>query len=182
MGAPKRRIEAHHNPLGHTVEVATIRDATLEDRSFLQEVLALAFNWRNEAGDLTVEEMMGRPEISHYISGWPQSGDFGIIAEVEQPIGATWWRYLTEEDPGYGFVDSLTPEITIGVVAEHRGKGVGNALIQALVDRAAEWHLPALSLSVEPENPAIRLYKKMGFEIVGGIGGALTMLRWTPAP
>jgi ribosomal protein S18 acetylase RimI-like enzyme len=162
--------------------MATIRNATSNDCLFLQDVLAIAFNWRDEVGGLTVEEVMARPDISHYISGWPRSGDFGVVAEDDRPIGAAWWRYLTEDDPGYGFVDSNTPEITIGIAPEHRGKGVGRTLLDALIERAEELHLSGLSLSVEPENRAIRLYEVMGFEVVGRVGGALTMLWRTPAP
>ena len=162
--------------------MATIRNATSDDDLFLQDVLAIAFNWRNQVGVLTVDEVMARPDISHYISGWPRSGDFGVVAEDGGPIGAAWWRYLTEDDPGYGFVDSNTPEITIGIAPEHRRKGVGRCLLEALIGRAAELHLSGLSLSVEPENRAIRLYEMMGFEVVGRMGGALTMLWKTRAP
>jgi ribosomal protein S18 acetylase RimI-like enzyme len=162
--------------------MASIRNATNEDYQFLQEVLALAFNWRPNSPQLSISEIMTRPDINHYISGWPLAGDFGVIAETDRPVGAAWWRFLPEDDTGYGFVAPEVPEITIGVLADQRGKGTGRHLLGALIRRASEIHLPGLSLSVEPENHAIRLYEEMGFEIVGKHGGATTMRREVPAP
>jgi ribosomal protein S18 acetylase RimI-like enzyme len=162
--------------------MVTIRDAGHDDASFLQSVLGIAFNWRNEAGGLTVEEILAKPAIAHYISGWPRHGDLGVIAEDRQPIGAAWWRLLPEDDPGYGFIDAATPEISIGIVPEHRGQGIGTALLDALIAKATDLRLPALSLSVDPDNPAIRLYQRIGFEVTGGVGGSLTMRRRLPIP
>src|ERR1700739_3817376 len=114
--------------------MVTIRDATVEDGPFLREVLALAFNWRTDARGLSVEEIMARPDISHYISDWPRGEDVGVIAAVAGAlIGAAWLRYSTEENAGYGFVDSQTPEVTIGVLPEYRGAGVGTRLLEALL-------------------------------------------------
>ncbi len=48
--------------------------------------------------------------------------------------------------------------------------------MKSLIDRAAVESVPALSLSVEPDNPAARLYERLGFEVVGVVGGAHTMV------
>ena len=81
------------------------------------------------------------------------------------------------DDPGYGFVAADIPEITLGVASQARGRGVGTALMQRLLDRAVADRIAALSLSVEPENPAMRLYLALGFERVGESGGSITLLR-----
>lgn len=58
--------------------------------------------------------------------------------------------------------------ITIGIVQEWRGKGLGKRLIQAAIDSARGRGLTRLELIVREENkPAVELYKKMGFEIEG---------------
>jgi ribosomal protein S18 acetylase RimI-like enzyme len=58
--------------------------------------------------------------------------------------------------------------ITIGIVDEHRGKGVGSALIKSAIEAAQARGLTRLELIVREENTAaIALYKKTGFEIEG---------------
>jgi len=49
------------------------------------------------------------------------------------------------------------------------GKGVGSALIKAAIDLADKWlNLSRLELTVYTDNePALRLYKRLGFEIEG---------------
>ena len=125
---------------------------------------------------LPIEQIMSRPDTGHYVVGWPRDGDVGFIAEDEAPVGAAWWRFFTEDDPGYGFVNAATPEISIGVTAGNRGGGVGTQLLRHLIAEAQSFSLPALSLSVEPDNFAMALYQKLGFVTVGTVGGSLTML------
>ena len=48
--------------------------------------------------------------------------------------------------------------------------------VRALIAEARRTGLPGLSLSVELDNPAIGLYERLGFSIVGLDGGAVTML------
>jgi len=147
-----------------------------EDASFLAEMLVAASYWRADGPTGTVQDVMGNPELAHYISGWPRPGDRGVIAENDQPIGAAWMRYLSDGDPGFGFVNVAVPEIGMGVVKEWRGRGVGRQLLDALVDVAREQELEALSLSVEADNYARHLYEHVGFRTVGTVGGSFTML------
>jgi hypothetical protein len=46
----------------------------------------------------------------------------------------------------------------------------------ALIAEARQRGLPALSLSVEPENPAARLYERLGLITVERLGGGVTMV------
>jgi ribosomal protein S18 acetylase RimI-like enzyme len=123
-----------------------------------------------------VADVLGQPELAHYVTGWPQPGDHGVVAEHEKPVGAAWLRLFTASDPGYGFVDAATPEVSMGVVQDWRGRGVGARLLDALVDAAREAGLVTLSLSVESDNYARRLYERAGFQEVGQVSGSLTML------
>jgi putative acetyltransferase len=60
-------------------------------------------------------------------------------------------------------------EIGMAVRDDFQGQGVGSALMQAAVEMADNWlNLTRLELEVYCDNePAVRLYKKFGFEIEG---------------
>ena len=118
------------------------------------------------------------PELAHYAAGWPAPGDLGVVAVDDggERLGAAWLRLLGSVDPGYGWVDDATPELTIGVAAGRRRQGIGGALIEALLVAARGAGIAAVSLSVEPDNHAAGLYERHGFAVVGRNGGSLTML------
>lgn len=159
-----------------TSPVPAVRPATLEDHPFLEQMLAVAVDWRPDAEVRPVADVMAEPELAHYVSGLDLERDAGFVAVDDRPVGAAWWRYFPEHDPGYGFVGTTIPELAIGVVAEARGRGVGTLLLTALIDEARRRSLPGLSLSVEPDNPAASLYRRLGFKTVGGTGGSVTMV------
>ena len=73
-------------------------------------------------------------------------------------------------------VDDDTPEVTVAVGPAWRGRGLGTALLVRLLDEAPGGPGRA-SLSVDPENPAIHLYERLGFREVGREGTSVTMLR-----
>lgn len=59
-------------------------------------------------------------------------------------------------------------DLSIHVLREHRGLGIGNALVDYAIDWAQKHNYEKISLSVFSTNtPAINLYKKFGFEIEG---------------
>lgn len=162
--------------MNDTSSVPTIRYATAEDDAFLKEMLTVAADWRPGASVRSVAEIMAEPALAHYVAGWPAGGDVGFVVEDERPVGAAWWRFFPQHDPGYGFVNDRTPEVSIGLVADARGQGFGTLLLEALIKEALRRALPALSLSVEPDNPAMALYERLGFATVGRLGGSLTMV------
>ncbi len=123
--------------------------------------------------------------MAHYVQGWGQRpGDLGLIGVHEEPglltgglpAGAAWLRLFPANDPGYGFFNASTPELSIAILPEYRGQGLGTLLIEALIT-AARGKFAAISLSVSPDNPAARLYRRLGFAEVGQSGGSLTMLK-----
>ncbi len=115
--------------------------------------------------------------MARYLCGWGRHGDSALIAgEDDGPVGAAWYRLFPEGEPGYGFVATDVPELSIGVAADARGRGIGTLLLDALIADARNGGFPALSLSVEPDNPAVRLYERAGFSRVPSNGGSWTML------
>lgn len=89
-------------------------------------------------------------------------------------VGAAWLRLLTGDERGYGWVDDATPELSMAVMPPWRGQGIGSRLLAALLDAAAERY-DAVSLSVQADNSALRLYQRFGFEVVADGGTWYTM-------
>jgi ribosomal protein S18 acetylase RimI-like enzyme len=104
-----------------------------------------------------------------------------IALEEGFPIGAAWFRLFTRDEPGFGFVDEQTPEVSIAVVPSRRGRGIGSELLDALIDVAKEQEFGALSLSVADESPAMHMFEQQGFEKTEQTDGSWTMRLDLPA-
>ncbi len=153
-----------------------IRAVEADDIPILQEMLYEAATWRG--GDAVPDVVLANPHIDRYLSAWGRPGDTALIAMDEDglSIGAAWYRYFAEGEPGYGFVDETTPELSVAVVPAFRGRGVGTALMSALLEVAERDGVTALSLSVEQDNPAVKLYERVGFRTVSSDQDTFTML------
>ena len=111
--------------------------------------------------------MLSDPRTARYIAGWPRGTDLGVIAEAgSAPVGAAWVRFFPAGAPAYGFVRPDVPELTIGVAASWRGRGVGRDLLRAIAASAAAAGIQAISLSVERKNFARGLYLSEGYAVV----------------
>jgi GNAT superfamily N-acetyltransferase len=79
-------------------------------------------------------------ELSRYVRGWGRRGDDGTIAlgASGRAIGAAWLRLWSADDQGYGFIDVQTPELSVAVRPELRGRGLGTALLRHLLQHADE--------------------------------------------
>ena len=108
---------------------------------------------------------------------WGRPGDTAVIALLDGfPVGAAWFRLFKAGSPGYGFVDERTPELAIAIVPNARGKGVGSALIDSLLERARTEGFGDISLSVDRHNRgAISLYEQHGFHQVAETDDSLTL-------
>ena len=98
------------------------------------------------------------------------------VDENKLPIGAIWLRLLNGEEKGFGYVDEKTPELGMAVLPTYRNQGIGTRLLSRLIESAANSY-EYISLSVSAGNPALRLYQRLGFDVVGEDGGSLTMKR-----
>ncbi len=154
-----------------------IRAAAAGDVAFLEDMLVQAANAPDHL-DRDRAETLADPAIAHYIAGWPRVTDIGVIAaeEHQRPVGAAWLRFFTDAEPAYGFVRADIPELTIGMVAEWRGRGVGRRLLRALADIARQRDLEHISLSVERANPAAALYRAEGYRVIDSRERSDTML------
>ena len=105
------------------------------------------------------------PEIFIYIKEFgTQPGDLGVVAEQNsQIVGAAWTRII----PAYGHIDAETPELAISILPEFRSYGIGTKLMKKLFKLLRENGYRQTSLSVQKNNPAVRLYQRLGYEISG---------------
>jgi ribosomal protein S18 acetylase RimI-like enzyme len=148
-----------------------LRRGSSADTQFMRAMLAHAYHWH-------VAGMETEIPLSRYVDGWGRPGDLAVIAaEGPNPVGAAWCRRFSAAAPGYGFVDEETPELTIAVVPSRRRHGVGQELLDGLLERASAAGVRALSLSVENGSPAVAFYERNGFASVDENAKALTMLR-----
>ena len=150
------------------------------DPAFLAEMLYEAVNWRDDGAEErpALDTVLSVPENARYIAEWGRPGDVALYAldRRDEPVGAAWLRLFTAAEPGYGYVADGIPELAIAVYPEFRGQRVGTLLLGSVIARAERDRTRAISLSVNTENPAKRLYARYGFEVVGESGATLTML------
>jgi GNAT superfamily N-acetyltransferase len=109
-----------------------------------------------------------RAQHSHYQTHYYDM-EWLIVERAGQPIGRL---YLFEASDEFEIVD-----ITIG--PEARGEGIGGAIIEDVFDLARPTG-KRVSIHVEKNNPARRLYLRMGFVMIED-RGVYDLMAWEPA-
>jgi ribosomal protein S18 acetylase RimI-like enzyme len=95
--------------------------------------------------------------------------EYSIILERGRPAGRL-------------YVDRRSDEvrvIDITLLPEYRGSGIGSALLSQLKEEAHAGGKP-LTIHVEHQNPALRLYGRLGFERVSD-DGVYLLMAWCPS-
>ncbi len=87
-----------------------------------------------------------------------------------------WVRLFTAENRGYGYVADNIPELSIALLPEYRNRGIGTDLLNHLIENIRD-KFSAISLSVSSDNPARRLYQRLGFELIKEYEASLTMVK-----
>jgi ribosomal protein S18 acetylase RimI-like enzyme len=137
-----------------------------DESAILKDMLYEAIFQIDETNQLP-REVIEQPELSVFINNWGQSDDLCLVAEIDDKIvGAVWTRILSGEVKGFGNVDNKTPEFAISLYKECRNKGIGTALMKAMLQQLKSRGYKQTSLAVQKENNAVRMYKNVGFEIV----------------
>ncbi len=95
----------------------------------------------------------------------PTDGYYGLLACIGNEVVGELGLLTFPKAPRRRHAASLF----MAVRDDWQGQGIGSALMQATVDLADKWlNLMRLELEVYTDNePAIRLYKKFGFEVEG---------------
>lgn len=152
-------------------EIRTISEG--EDR-LLQDFLYEAI-FVPEGTPAPPKSIINQPELQIYISGFGrEKDDIGLAAEVNRKaVGAVWARIMND----YGHVDNATPSLAISLYKEYRGFGIGTALMKEMLHRLKQKGYAQTSLSVQKANYAVKMYQKLGFEIIGENGEEYKMIR-----
>lgn len=98
-------------------------------------------------------DWQSQQQESHYALHYPVAERL-VIEDAGQPIGRI-------------YVDTTASEVRlmdVTLLPAHRNRGTGTRLMEALLAYADAMARP-VSLHVEPFNPALRMYERMGFEL-----------------
>ena len=98
-------------------------------------------------------------ELQVYIADFGKADDWCLVAEMKgKIIGAVWVRIMND----YGHIDNETPSLAISLYNEYRHLGIGTALMKAILQLLKEKGYKQISLSVQKENYAVNMYRKIG--------------------
>lgn len=154
----------------------TLRPITADDADLLcriygstrVEELAVT-DWTDEQKE-TFLHMQFRAQHAYYQENYADA-DFSVILRGGEPAGRL---YVARWEEEIRIVD-------IALLPEHRNAGIGARLVGELLDEArAREHGRVVSIHVERQNPALRLYERLGFRQVEDKGVYLLM-EWEPA-
>ena len=151
----------------------TLRPATDADYDFMrllyhstraEEMQHFPFD---DAEKKTFLDQQFAAQYEHYGIHYPTC-ERNIIEQDGRPVGRLWideWR------------DQIRL-VDVALMPESRAGGVGSALLHDVLARGAKAGKP-VTIHVEAYNPALRLYKRLGFEHVD-TNGVYYLMRWTP--
>ncbi len=141
----------------------TIRELSIDERDVLEIFLYHAI-YIPEGITPPPFEIIKQPELQVYIERFgEQDGDICLVAEFDSKIvGAVWVRIMND----YGHISDDMPSLAISLLPEYRGKGIGTALMQSMQEIVSKQGYKGISLSVQKQNYATNMYRKLGFNTI----------------
>ena len=117
-----------------------------------------------EGVEAPTKDIILQPALQVYVADFgKRKDDKCLVAEADAKIiGAVWVRMMND----YGYVDDETPSFAISVLKEYRGYGIGTKLMQGMLEALRNDGYKQASLSVQKSNYAVKMYQKVGFEIL----------------
>jgi len=153
----------------------TLRPIIPSDQDFLYRVYASTreeeleqVNW-NEAQKTAFIRMQFNAQHRYYAENYPQA-KFQIILLNGEPAGRL-------------YVDWRKAEIRIidiTLLPAFRGQGIGSRLLNEILAEGQARGMP-VTIHVERFNPALRLYKRLGFQQIQD-KEVYYLMKWTPQP
>lgn len=141
-----------------------LRQAEEKDNLFIQKVYRTTredelnlTNWPESQKQAFIM-MQSMAQLAEYKKNYPGAA-FQMIIYKKKPAG----RFYTWEN------DNEIRLIDITLLPLFRGKGIGTHLLQELIKRSNKVN-KKISLHVEPGNPALQLYKRLGLVYIKNNG------------
>ena len=149
-----------------------VRRMKTEEYSQLKEFTYLAI-YVQHGVKMPPKSIVELPELKVYYQDFgTRVGDICIVSETDNKIvGAVWTRIVND----FAHIDDDTPSLAIAVAKESRGKGIGTRLLNEMLTVLKVEGFLSVSLSVQKENYAVKMYEKAGFEVVKDNGEEFVM-------
>ena len=141
------------------------------ERRFLAELYASTRQEELAPVPWTVEEKEAflhqqfEAQLSHYLEHFADA-EFWVLTRNGERIGRL-YRQLRDDEVRL---------VDIALLPAARGEGLGEALLRDVCEAAAQRQLP-VRIHVEKQNPALRLYQRLGFVQVED-QGVYWLLEW----
>jgi ribosomal protein S18 acetylase RimI-like enzyme len=155
------------------VQSVTFRNEIPEDDQFLAELYASTREeelrpvpWTDEQKRMFLRSQYDA-QCAHYRQHY-YDADFLVMERDGERVGRLYLHWLNDD---LRIVD-------IALMPSSRGHGIGREILEALMEDAAAKGC-SVSIHVEINNPALRLYQRLGFRHVDEHGMYLLM-QWDP--
>ena len=93
---------------------------------------------------------------------------FWVIEKKQEPIGRLY--YVESHEGSIRIID-------IAIIPEFQKKGLGTTILNGIFERAKDIKQP-ITIHVESFNPAMNLYKRLGFQKISETNGVYHLLQW----
>ncbi len=114
--------------------------------------------------DKPPREIINNEELQVYVKNFGDyHDDICLVALLDNKIiGACWTRIMND----YGHIDNNTPSLAISLYEEYRGKKIGTKLMENMLQLLRKKGYKQISLSVQKDNYAVKMYQRVGFKIL----------------
>lgn len=151
------------------------RDITQNDLSLLCEIygstrkeeLEKGTNWNEEQKRLFIEHQFSA-QHDYYQKNY-LGAKFYVIEKENIPVGRLYIDFLFENN-GIRIID-------ITLLPEWRNQNIGNSILKEILKNAADSNLN-VTIHVESFNPAMELYKRLGFKKISETNGVYHLMEW----
>lgn len=110
------------------------------------------------------KSIIEQPDLQVYTKDFgKEKYDICFVAEADnRVVGAVWVRDMKD----YGHIADGVPSFAISLYKEYRNLGIGTKLMVTMLDELRKIGCDKASLAVQKANYAVKMYKKVGFEII----------------